>query len=109
MANRLLLAIILCSCRAAAEEVGGTVTEWIACPTNLFDCGHVYMCEAEADNDLGHVEICINDDDDPTALESAEAMYGMCEPTPRHQGLCKWCCDGDCGRGVNAYNGNWCP
>lgn len=105
----LLVLLSLGGCRNAAEEVGGTVAEWVACPTNLFDCGHVYMCEAPADNVLGHVEICINDDDDSTALESAEEMYGPCEPTPRHQGLCKWCCGSDCGRGANAFNGCWCP
>lgn len=70
------------------------------------DCGHVVMCEAAADNDLGHVELCINDDH-PVAL--AEEMYGACVPTPRHQGLCAWCCGEGCGRGCNAFSGCFCP
>ena len=88
------------------------MAEWIACPTDLVDCGWVYMCEAEADNPLGHVELCINVDDDPDALAAAEAVYGPCEPTPRHQGLCVWGCPPDApglpeGHGANAYNGEW--
>lgn len=102
--------LVLLSCQTVKDvggEVGGTAAEWIACPTNLVDCGHVYWCDAYADNELGHVEICINDDDDPDALASAEAEFGDCEPTPRHQGLCIWC---PSGAGCNAYNGCWgCP
>lgn len=91
------------------QTAGGDVAEFVACPTDLIDCGHVYMCAAEADNDLGHVEICINDDDAPDDAAAVEEMYGRCEPTPRHQGLCLYCCGPDCGRGGNAFNGTFCP
>lgn len=113
----LLLGIIgaclpLLACAQVKEvggEIGGHVAEWIACPTDLIDCGNVYMFDAPADNPLGHVELCVNVDDDPDALPDAEAVYGPAEPTPRHEGLCIWCCSGDCGRGGNAYSGTWCP
>jgi hypothetical protein len=97
--------------KSGAGEVGGTVAEWVACPTGLIDCGHVYMCEEAADNALGHVEICINDDatDGTAQFDAAELEYGACEPTPRHQGLCKWCSGADCGRGCNAFNGCYRP
>jgi hypothetical protein len=87
-------------------DIGGNIAEWIACPTDLIDCGHVYECAAPADNPLGHVEICV---DDETAIEDVEAVYGDCAPTPRHEGLCSWCCGANCGRGANAYDGAWCP
>jgi hypothetical protein len=109
------LALSAClGCTTAKQvggEIGGTVADAIACPVGLFDCGHVYMCDTPADNELGLVEICINDDEDDGTeqIESAEAMYGECEPTPRHQGLCRHCCGADCGRGGNAFNGTWCP
>jgi hypothetical protein len=94
-------------------EVGGTVAEWIACPTELVDCGMVFMCEQAADNPLGHVEICIDVDDHPEWLADAEALYGDCEPTPRHQGLCVSTCSEPSplpdGKGANAYNGVFCP
>ena len=90
-------------------EVGGTAAEWIACPTDLIDCGHVYQCASAADTPSGFVEICVNDDDAPEDLDAVEAMYGACELTPRHQGLCLFCCGPDCGRGGNAYNGTYCP
>jgi len=104
--------VLLVSCTTVKKvggEIGGTAAEWIACPTDLIDCGHVYMCEAPANNDLGHVEICVNDDDAPEDLDAVEAMYGDCELTPRHQGLCLYCCGAGCGRGGNAYDGTWCP
>lgn len=98
-----LLALAACSAvESAAGEVGGTAAEWIACPTDLIDCGHVYECAALADNALGHVEICIDDDDQPEDLDAAELEFGMCVPTPRHQGLCVWC---PSGVGCNAFNG----
>lgn len=110
-----LALLLLCGCLDTAKSVGGfvggTVAEYTACPTDLVDCGHVYMCEAVADNALGRIEICIDDDEDGL-LESAEAMYGPCEPTPRHQGLCIDTCmelsplPG--GVGANAFNGAWC-
>ena len=116
-----LLALALCACGglesagSAAKKIGGflggTVAEYTACPTDLVDCGHVFMCEALADNPLGHVEICI-DDDEEGLFEQAEEMYGMCEPTPRHQGLCIDTCTEESplpgGKGANAFNGSFC-
>jgi hypothetical protein len=95
--------------KSVGGEVGGHAAEWIACPTDLVNCGHVYMCDAFADNELGHIEICVDDDDHPEQLADVEAAYGECDLTPRHQGLCLFCCGTDCGRGGNAYNGTWCP
>jgi hypothetical protein len=112
------LAMSVMACQTIKDvggEIGGTAAEWIACPTDLVDCGHVFLFEAIADNPLGHVELCVNDDDDPDALAAAEAVYGLAEPTPRHQGLCIWGCPPDApglpeGRGGNAYSGVWgCP
>jgi hypothetical protein len=108
----LIAAFTLGACQFAKDvggEVGGTVAGAIACPTDLIDCGHVYMCAAEADNALGHIEICIDDDDHPEDVDAAELMYGRCEPTPRHQGLCRWCSGPDCGRGCNAFSGCYAP
>lgn len=109
-------AAVLCLALAACAEtkqvagtVGGTVAEFIACPVIPgLDCGHVFVCATPADNELGLIEICIDDDnDEKTALADAEAVYGACEPTPRHQGLCIWCPDG---KGSNAFNGSFgCP
>lgn len=112
MLRVLLLAAGLFACaqvKEAGGEVGGHLAEWIACPTDLIDCGHVYMCEQAADNALGHIEICVDDDDHPEQLADVEAAYGACDLTPRHEGLCLYCCGADCGRGGNAYNGTWCP
>jgi hypothetical protein len=106
------IAVALSACGFAKDvggEVGGTIGEVIACPVGLFDCGHVYVCDTPAENELGLVEICINDDDHPEDVESAEAMYGACEPTPRHQGLCWWQCGTGAHRGGNAFSGTWCP
>ena len=95
-------------------EIGGTAAEWIACPLDVIDCGHVYMYEALADNPLGHVELCVDDEehDAPEQLDSAERMYGTYELTPRHQGLCVSTCEEPSplpdGKGCNAYNGCWC-
>lgn len=106
----LLMALACCTtAKDVGGEVGGSVAEWIACPTDLINCGHVYMCEATAGNELGHAEFCLNDDDAPEDLDAAEAKYGACEPTPRHQGLCLYCCGPGCGRGCNAYSGCYCP
>jgi hypothetical protein len=82
------------------ETGAGDVTEFVACPTDLIDCGHVYLCAQVADNDLGHVEVCI-DDDTEGQLELAERVYGACVPTPRHQGLCSYHCDSR--KGCNAF------
>lgn len=90
-------------------EIGGTAAEFAICPTGLIDCGEVLMCEAVADNELGHVEICVDTDGHPEHLAQVEEAYGPCEPTPRHQGLCLYCCGADCGRGGNAFSGTWCP
>ncbi len=95
--------------KAVLGEVGGTVFEYIACPTIPgLDCGHVFVCDTPADNTLGVVELCIDDDNsskDDLAL--AESMYGACEPTPRHQGICIWCPEKS---GCNAFSGCFnCP
>ena len=90
-------------------EVGGTAAEWIACPVIPgLDCGHVFVCATPAENALGQIELCIDDDnEDATALADAEAIYGPCEPTPRHQGICVFCPEE---RGCNAFNGCFgCP
>lgn len=97
-----LLFLLACT---EVRDAGGQVAEWVACPTSLIDCGHVVMCQQGADNDLGHVEVCIDDDDDPDALAKAEAQFGTCEPTPRHQGLCLFICPPDTGAGCNAFGG----
>jgi len=96
--------LVLSSCigcgaiKDAGGEVGGTLGDVIACPIGLFDCGHVYVC--------GGLELCIDDDNSETDdLSAAEEIYGTCEPTHRHQGLCRWCAGPDCGRGCNALQG----
>ncbi len=86
-----------------AEEVGAAHGE-VLCLIHPEVCGDVYLCAAEAVNDLGHVEICVQRD---TNLEDVEAVFGECKPTPRHVGLCYWHCDA--GAGCNAFNGCWCP
>lgn len=90
-----------------AVNVAGHAVQWTACPTNLIDCGHVYMCDAYADNELGHVELCVDDDDHPEQLEDVQALYGACIPTPRHEGLCVMKCHGE--SGCNALSGCYCP
>jgi hypothetical protein len=107
-----VVAVVLSGCTTIEHEagnVGGTLAELVACPTDLIDCGHVYLCAAPADNPLGHVEICVDDDDHPEQLADVEDVYGACVPTPRHEGLCIYCCGDGCGRGANAYSGTWCP
>jgi hypothetical protein len=95
------IAVALSACGFAKDvggEVGGNVAEVIACPVGLFDCGHVYVC--------GGLELCIDDDNpDTDDLSAAESLYGSCEPTDRHQGICRWCTGADCGRGCNAFQG----
>lgn len=95
--------LLLLGC-TTVRDAGGQVAEWVACPTSLIDCGHVYVCATPADNELGVVEICVDVDDQPGDLDAAEAIYGACEPTPRHQGLCIWC---PAGAGANAFNGSF--
>jgi hypothetical protein len=97
-----VVALLLLGCgaiKSAGGEVGGTAVEWIACPVGLIDCGHVYVC--------GDVEICINDDDSPQDFDAAEAKYGTCSPTERHEGICRWHCDK--GPGCNALDSCFCP
>ena len=93
--------------------VGGTVAEYTVCPLeveSIIECGHVFQCEGTVvDTPSGFVEICIDDDDHPEQLEQIEAAYGDCSPTPRHQGLCSYCCGPTCGRGCNGFSGCWCP
>lgn len=95
----LVLLAVQCAGCGAAADAGGAVTEWIACPTDLIDCGQVFVC--------GVSEICVDDTDE--ALAAAELDLGACEPTGRHQGLCRFCCGPDCGRGCNAFQGCHCP
>jgi hypothetical protein len=111
LAMAVTIAVALSACGFAKDvggEVGGNVAEVLACPIGLFDCGKVFMCDTPAENELGLVEICVDHDDHPEDLDAVEAKYGACVPTPRHQGLCKFCCDDDCGRGANAFSGTWC-
>jgi hypothetical protein len=109
---RALVLVLLASCSVVGwvedkgASAGGVAVELVACPTDLIDCGHVFLCEAPANNPLDHVEICINDDGDNDDFAQAERKYGTCAPTPRHQGLCRYHCDG--GAGCNAYNGCYC-
>jgi predicted small secreted protein len=102
----LAVIVALLGACSTVEGAGGSVTEFVACPIDVIDCGHVYLCEQAADNELGHVETCVDDDTDGQ-LEAAEHAYGACVPTPRHEGLCRYHCDG--GQGCNAYNGCFCP
>jgi hypothetical protein len=106
------LAMSLVACQTVKDvggEIGGTAAEWIACPTDIVPCGHVFQCYGTAAaTPSGYVEVCIDDDDQPEQVDGIEAAFGLCEPTPRHQGLCFWHCDG--GRGCNAFSGCWgCP
>lgn len=104
-----LITLAMCSCAAikdAAGEAGGTAADYIACPLGLFDCGHVYLFPATpAENALNAVELCVDDDDHPQDLLAAELMFGPSVPTPRHQGICRWCAGLDCGAGCNAFGG----
>jgi hypothetical protein len=107
-----LLVALACSCaktKAVLGEAGGAAVEYIACPVIPgLNCGHVFLCDTPADNPLGKVEICIDDDaDDKDDLAFAEMTYGTCEPTPRHQGICAWCPEE---KGCNAFSGCFnCP
>lgn len=64
-------------------------------------CGHVYVCPSEMPDDSGGAELCVLHD---TPLPSPD-----CTPTPRHVGLCWWCCGEGCGAGCNAFSGCYCP
>lgn len=109
---KVLWLCLLLGCKAAAGEVLGTVADYTVCPADIesiIECGHVFQCAAAAETPSGHVEICIDDDDHPEQLDGIESLYGMCIPTPRHQGLCSYCCGEGCGRGCNAFSGCYCP
>ena len=111
--------LVLCSCtvvgwvedggKKIGGEIGGHVAEWIACPTDLINCGHVYQCDTPADTPSGLVEICIDDDATQSPADYEDINGTTCELTPRHEGLCIWCCGPDCGSGCNAFSGCWCP
>lgn len=113
MTSKILMLMALVACdqassvggfvKSGGEEIAAAHGE-IACLLYPEKCGDVYMCEMEADNELGHVEICIQRD---MVLEDIEAAVGECKPTPRHVGLCYWHCDE--GAGCNAFSGCWCP
>lgn len=112
----LVLVWVLGGCqwfKDAAGTVGGTIADYTICPADLssiIECGHVFQCEGTVNPDPhsnGYVEICIDDDDHPEQLDAIEMLYGMCSPTPRHQGLCDYHCDA--GAGCNAFNGCYCP
>lgn len=96
--------------KATAGTIGGTLAEYTVCPLDLgIDCGHVFECYGTiAETPSGFVEVCIDDDDDPDQLDEIETLYGDCAPTPRHVGLCSYCCGPTCGRGCNAYSGCYC-
>lgn len=109
MARLVAALLLLAGCQETKEfggDVGGTAAEYTICLTGLVNCGQVYMCAALADNPLGHVEICVDDDADDGGeqLAAVESAYGDCVETPRHQGLCLVCPEG---AGCNAYNGCW--
>lgn len=114
---KFLAALLLSSCSVAGwvEDKGAsaaaTAADVVLCPIGLFDCGQVYACfGTPRDNPLGVVEICIDYDDQPEQLDEIEAKYGECEETPRHEGLCRYCCGEGCpARGSNAFNGMYCP
>jgi len=116
MMLRFILIAALAACAKVKHTegtVGGTVAEYTICSLDIesiIECGHVFQCEGTpSDTPSGFVEICIDDDDHPEQLDAIETTYGDCSPTPRHQGLCSYCCGPSCGRGCNAFSGCWCP
>lgn len=88
------------------EEDLADIAEGYCAANPELTCGHVYLCETPAENEFGTVEICLLDD---IPLPVLEEVHGLCTPTPRHQGLCWWCCGEGCGAGCNAYSGCFCP
>jgi hypothetical protein len=112
MATSLLVVLAGCqSCKSAAGDVGGTIAEYTACPVGLINCGHVFQCTGTPvmNTPSGFVEVCIDDDDQSEQLDEIEALWGMCSPTPRHEGLCIYQCGPTAGSGCNAYSGCYCP
>ena len=80
------------------------------CASYGVTCGQVYEFSALADNPIGHVEMCVLEQD----LPAAEARYGRARlsSSPRFDNgnLCIHCCGDDCpARGANAYSGTFCP
>jgi hypothetical protein len=107
-----LWALVGCTAVEDAVPAGDESACERASPSGI--CGVVYGFAAPADNELGHVELCVRDGD----LEAAEALYGPARPSwsPRFEPYatlhidppCFWCCAGECGRGANAYSGTFC-
>lgn len=99
--------------KEAGGEVLGAIGEYTVCPLDIpaiIECGHVFQCTGtSADTPSGFVELCADDDDHPEQLNAIETLYGSCAPTPRHEGLCSYCCGPSCGNGCNAFSGCYCP
>lgn len=101
-----LVLVALTGCSAVVDQVVepedlSDVAEAYCALHPELPCGHVYQCET------GPVEFCVigpwRD------VPEVEALYGACTPTPRHVGLCWYCCGAGCTAGCNALNGCWCP
>jgi hypothetical protein len=111
----LLYATLASGC-AAVESVEPT-SDTSACerakPDNA-ECATVYAFAEPADNELGHIELCVREQD----LRAAQLEHGIAWPSDSERfakyaaiGIdppCFWCCTGDCGRGANALNGTYC-
>jgi hypothetical protein len=110
----LLYATLVSGC-AAVESIEPS-SDTSACerlsPTG--ECATVYAFAEPADNELGHVELCVRERD----LDQAQSQHGIAWPSDSERfakyaaiGIdppCFWCCTGDCGRGANAFNGTFC-
>lgn len=73
-----------------------------------YPCGHVWMCDTPAQNELGMVEVCVWNQ---TPITDVEAVYGSCilSPSERFHGhqLCWWgCVKGWVG--CNSFSGCFC-
>lgn len=78
------------------------------------ECATVYAFAEPANNDLGHVELCVREQD----LSAAQDEHGIAWPSDDVRfskyaiaGIdppCFWCCGNDCSRGANAYGGSYC-
>ena len=109
---RALILLLLVGCTQVIEattdpeDLAAGAEAYCAANPHL-PCGHVYACEQPADNELGRVEVCVlgpwRD------VPEVEAVYGPCEPTPRHVGLCWWCIGEGCTAGCNALTSCWDP
>lgn len=111
MSKVILVLVLLAACTAVIDntvepEDLSSVAETYCKAHPELPCGHVFVCDTPAENELGQVEICIPQFIDKSA---AEAIYGACEPTPRHSGLCWFCCGEGCTAGCNALSGCFCP